>query len=41
MNINNLLIRYDEVRREGDVESDDSELEELNVKRDRDLQNIY
>jgi len=41
VNINNLLIRYDEVRREGDIESDDSELEELNVKRDRDLQNIY
>ena len=40
-NINSLLIRYDEVRREIELDSDDSELEELNVKMDRDVQIIY
>ena len=40
-NVNSLLMRYDEVRREVDLESDDSEIEELNIKMDRDMEIIY
>jgi len=41
LNISSLLLRYDAVRREVDVDSDDSELEELNIKMDRDVQILH